>query len=78
MNHPRCLGYIAATLILLQVFPLQIAVQPLGNEVAHGQTTEQRRNEVIRLNNLGLQQSNKGEYQEALKTFKQALVKVLS
>lgn len=73
MRHLHRLGYVAATLILLQVFPLQIGFRPLGISVARGQTSEQRRNEAARLNQLGLQQLNKGELQEALKAFEQAL-----
>lgn len=73
MRHLHRLGYIAATLILLQISPLQIAFRPLGMETAHGQTTEQRKSEAIRLNKLGVQQLNEGKYQEALKTLERAL-----
>ena len=73
MRHIHRIGYVAATLILLQIFPSQMAFRPLGNEVARGQTIEQRRKEAIRLNNLGVEQLEKSEYQEALKTFEQAL-----
>jgi Tfp pilus assembly protein PilF len=73
MNYIWRLGYVAATLISLQISPLQIAFRPLGDEIARGQTTEQLREEVIRLNILGLEQLKKGENQEAFKTFEQAL-----
>ncbi|MBX9254885.1 CHAT domain-containing protein [Desmonostoc muscorum CCALA 125] len=40
---------------------------------AQAQTTQERRDEALRLNQLGIQQFNKGQFREALKTFEQAL-----
>ncbi|ACC84966.1 CHAT domain-containing protein [Nostoc punctiforme] len=40
---------------------------------AQAQTTQERKDEALRLNRLGVQQFNKGQFQEALKTFEQAL-----
>uniref|UniRef100_A0A8J7AEU0 CHAT domain-containing protein n=1 Tax=Desmonostoc muscorum LEGE 12446 TaxID=1828758 RepID=A0A8J7AEU0_DESMC len=40
---------------------------------AQAQTTQEHRDEALRLNELGLQQLNKGQFREALKTFEQAL-----
>ncbi|MGB3651658.1 MAG: tetratricopeptide repeat protein [Rivularia sp. (in: cyanobacteria)] len=43
-------------------------------KIAQVQEKKQRRDEALRLNKLGLQQLSRGEYQEALNNFEQALV----
>ena len=42
--------------------------------IAQVEGKKQRRDEALRLNELGFQQFNKGEYREALNNFEQALV----
>ena len=66
--------------VLLFTFPLQavvtngLSVASEEVKVAQGKTREQRRNEALRVNKLGLQQLDRGKYREALKNFEQALV----
>jgi CHAT domain-containing protein/Tfp pilus assembly protein PilF len=73
-RHLHRLSVFTATLVILLISPLQIAVRPLGIEAAQAQTNQERNEEGLQLNQLGLQQLNQGEFPEALKTFEQVLV----
>ena len=66
-----------ATLVFSLTLPMSAAESRTGEIVqvltAQTQTTQQRRDEAIRLNNVGVQQLRKGQFREALETFQQAL-----
>ncbi|MBD2384210.1 CHAT domain-containing protein [Cylindrospermum sp. FACHB-282] len=64
----NCLKYF--TLLTLSPLPL-ISLSPL---TAQAQTYQQQKNQALRLYQLGIQQFNQGQFQEALKTFEQGLV----
>ncbi|MBD2607053.1 tetratricopeptide repeat protein [Scytonema hofmannii FACHB-248] len=67
-----------ATLVFSLILPIGAAESRTGEIVqvprtAQTQTTQQRRDEAIRLNKVGLQQLEKGQFREALETFQQSL-----
>jgi CHAT domain-containing protein/Tfp pilus assembly protein PilF len=67
-----------ATLVFSLILPVGAAESRTGEivqvpPIAQTQTTQQRRDEAIRLNKVGVQQSGKGQFREALETFQQAL-----
>ncbi|MEC4812625.1 MAG: tetratricopeptide repeat protein [Scytonema sp. PMC 1069.18] len=69
---------IFVTVLLLLTFPVGLASSQM-REVSRGvlaqiQTQKDQQNEALRLNELGLQQLNQGQFREALKVFEQALV----
>ena len=73
--HPRLKTISLATATLLlslftPLLPLTWKFEPL---VAHAQTTQDGKAEATRLHQEGLQLLNRGQFQEALETFQQAL-----
>ena len=75
-RHLRCLSVFNATLLISLSCPLQVVGNIGGSRaaLAQAQTTEQRRDEALRLNQIGLQQLNQGQFREALETFQTVLV----
>ncbi|MCF2151308.1 tetratricopeptide repeat protein [Desmonostoc muscorum LEGE 12446] len=76
--HYRLKSLSIATLVLCLSLPVGVAESQIRGNVqttltAQAQTTQEHRDEALRLNELGLQQLNKGQFREALKTFEQAL-----
>ncbi|WP_236142044.1 CHAT domain-containing protein [Nostoc sp. CMAA1605] len=60
--------------MLWPVFHVSVAESKINTlTTAQTQTTQERRDEVLRLNQLGLQQLNQGQFQDSLKSFEQAL-----
>ncbi|MEB3218002.1 MAG: tetratricopeptide repeat protein, partial [Nostocales cyanobacterium 94392] len=74
------LGLLAFAGVFLVTFPVEavvangLSVASEEVKIALGEGKKQRNNEALRLNKLGLQQLNRGEYREALNNFEQALV----
>ena len=74
------LGFLVSASVLLFTFPVEAVVADgfsVASEevkIAQGEGKKQRRDEALRLNQLGMQQLDKGEYREALNNFEQALV----
>ncbi|MBD1903796.1 tetratricopeptide repeat protein [Trichocoleus sp. DQ-A3] len=77
--HLRRLSIFSATLLILLSCPLQVEENFWRSNatLAQAQTREQRNDEALRLNQLGLQQLNKGLAREALATFEQAFIIVI-
>ncbi|HAJ64682.1 MAG TPA: hypothetical protein DCP31_40135, partial [Cyanobacteria bacterium UBA8543] len=75
-RHLHHLSVFTATLLISLSSPLQVVGNMGGSAaaLAQAQTAEQRRDEALRLNQLGLQQLNQGQFREALETFQSALV----
>ena len=76
--HYRLKFLSLATLVLSLSLPVGVAEsQTRGNVqttlTAQAQTNQERKDEALRLSQLGVQQLNTGQFQEALKTFEQAL-----
>ena len=76
--HYRLKSLSLATLVLSLSLPVGVAESQTRENVqttltAQAQTTQERRDEALRLNELGVQQFNKGQFREALKNFEQAL-----
>jgi CHAT domain-containing protein/Tfp pilus assembly protein PilF len=71
----RRLSVFTATLLIGLSCPLQVVGNTWGSSavLAQTQTRQQQNAEVVRLNKLGLQQLNQGQFREALATFEQAL-----
>ncbi|MEH2440696.1 CHAT domain-containing protein [Nostoc sp.] len=77
--HYRLKSLSLATLVLSLSLPVGVAESQIRGNVqttltAQAQTAQERKDEALRLNRLGVQQLNKGQFQEALKTFEQVLV----
>ena len=66
-----------ATLVLSLSLPVSLTESQTRKIVqtttAQAQTTQQQKAEALRLNQLGLQQYQQGQFREALKTFEQVL-----
>ncbi|MBW4680373.1 MAG: tetratricopeptide repeat protein [Microcoleus vaginatus WJT46-NPBG5] len=75
-RHLHRLGVISATLLISLSCPLPVVSNTWGSgaALAQAQTREQRRDESLRLNQVGLQQLNQGQFREALETFQKGLV----
>ena len=72
------LNLLAAASVFLITLPVEggnrcLSVASEEVKIAQVQESKQRRDEALRLNELGSQQSNRGEYREALNNFEQAL-----
>ena len=68
------LGLVTATLLLSLTSTIKLPGIPLDWAVsAQAQTNQDRRDEALRLNDVGLRQLNTGQFREALQTFEQAL-----
>ncbi|MEH2263297.1 CHAT domain-containing protein [Nostoc sp.] len=77
--HYRLKSLSVATLVLSLSLPVGVAESQIRGNVqttltAQAQTTQELNEEALRLNRLGVQQLNNGQFQEALKTFEQVLV----
>ncbi|MBD2043965.1 CHAT domain-containing protein [Microcoleus sp. FACHB-672] len=74
--HLHRLSIITATLLISLSCPLPVVRNTWGSgaALAQAQTREQRRDEALRLNQVGLQQLNQGQFREALETFQRVLV----
>ena len=78
------MGYSLNLLTVASVFLVSLPVEAVVMDglsvaseevkIAQGEGKKQREDEALRLNELGLQQLNKGELKEALNNFEQALV----
>ncbi|MBD1937578.1 tetratricopeptide repeat protein [Microcoleus sp. FACHB-68] len=68
-------SFSSLTLVLLTNAGIPLLPISLGKPViaVPVSTTQDRRNEAIRLNGIGLQQYNQGRFREALETFERAL-----
>ena len=67
---------ITATVIWSLTSTIQLPRNPMSWSVsAQAQTTQDRRDQALRLNEAGLRQLTTGQLQEALQTFEQALVR---
>ncbi|MBD1893156.1 tetratricopeptide repeat protein [Coleofasciculus sp. FACHB-129] len=71
----RRLSVIAATLLISLSCPLQVVRNTWGSNaaLAQVQTRDQRTDEAVRLYQVGVQQLNQGQFQEALETFQTVL-----
>ena len=66
---------VTATVLLSLTSTIKLPGIPLDRAIlAQAQTNQDRRNEALRLNNVGRRQLNTGQVREALQTFEQALV----
>jgi len=75
-RHLHRFSIVTATLLISLSCPLQVVGNSWGSgaALAQAQTREERNDEPWRLNELGLQQLNQGQFREALKTFQTVLV----
>jgi tetratricopeptide (TPR) repeat protein len=73
-QHLYHFSLVTATVLLSLTSTIKLPGNP-GNWAvsAQAQTTQEQRNEALRLNNVGLGQFNTGQFREALQTFEQAL-----
>jgi tetratricopeptide (TPR) repeat protein len=74
-RHLHRLSVFTASLLISMTYPLQVVGNTWGSDaaLAQAQTREQRNDEALRLYQVGVQQLNKGQFQEALAIFEQAL-----
>ena len=74
------LGFLVSASVFLFTFPVEAVVKDglsVASEevkIAQGKGEEQRTDEALRLNKLGMQQLRRGQYREALNNLEQALV----
>ena len=74
------LGLLVSASVFLLTFPVEavvadgLSVASEEVKIAQGGGREQRRDKALRLNQLAIQQFNRGEFREALKNFEQVLV----
>ena len=76
--HYRLKSLSLATLVLSLSFPVSVAESRTKGIIpatltSQTETTKQRKEEALRLLQLGIQQVNQGQFQEALKAFQEAL-----
>ncbi|MEO8893565.1 MAG: CHAT domain-containing tetratricopeptide repeat protein [Coleofasciculaceae cyanobacterium] len=74
-RHFHRFSLVTATLLLSLTSTIKLpGISGSWAVVAQAQTTQDRSNEALRLNEVGLRQLNTGQFREALQTFEQALV----
>jgi tetratricopeptide (TPR) repeat protein len=67
-------GKFAVVLLLSLTLPVLVVAESREVAIAQTQTGEERKLEALRLNELGFEQFNKNQFQEALETFQKALI----